>query len=371
MTSSDTEVSGYHCQVDRIRASSSRGGYSVIVGTDLLGRLGEVVDNELGVRPRAVVSNVTVAPLYGQRAAQALGTPPCLELEDGEVHKRWPTVETLCGSWLEQGLHRADSVLAIGGGVVTDTVGFAAAVYMRGISWVAVPTTLLAMVDAAIGGKTGVNLEGGKNLVGALWHPQLVVADVSTLSTLPERELAAGLAEVIKTAWIGDRSILRLLDRPVAAYCDCAPATWHELIVRSIQVKVRVVETDERESGPRKALNLGHTLGHALEAATEYRRLLHGEAVAWGLMAVESLARRRGLLTADSGALLQAALARLGPLPSIADLSWWRVLEAIVRDKKRDDLGVAWVLPTDEGVALDQRVSAAELQQVFAELQQT
>lgn len=342
-------------------------GHLVVLEHGAAGRLGELLRG-LGVEPpRAVVSNATVGPLYGRRCADLLEAP-WLELPDGEAHKRWGEVEGLCAHWLRVGLYRGQSVLAVGGGVVTDTVGFAAAVYLRGVAWVAVPTTLLAMVDAAVGGKTGVNLPQGKNLVGAFWPPRLVVVDVATLATLPERELRAGLVEVVKSAWIADQGLLDLLDPPPRRVGDLDAEGWAQVVGRAIRVKAAVVAADEREHGTRKALNLGHTLGHALEAATSYERFLHGEAVAWGLRAVALLARRRGVLSAAGGDRLTAVLARVGPLPEIADLDPDAVLGHLARDKKRDDLGVAWVLPTDDGVLLDQRVGAEEVRDVLEEL---
>jgi 3-dehydroquinate synthase len=348
--------------------ASERGDYAVVVGRRLLPRLATILADEQLPTPAAVVSNSVVGPLHARAVAQALGCGPALELPDGERFKRWPQVEAVCADWLARGVHRRQLVLAVGGGVVTDLVGFAAAVYLRGIDWLALPTTLLAMVDAAIGGKTGVNLDQGKNLVGAFWPPRLVVADVATLETLPQRELAAGLAEVVKAAVIGDRGLLELLAGPISPTADRTSPAWVETVARAVAVKARVVEADEREAGERQALNLGHTLAHALEAATGYRRFLHGEAVAWGLVAATLLSRRRSLLSPVTEERLLAAVARLGELPPVADIAAERILEHLAHDKKRDDLGVAWVLPTEEGVRLGQRVSAEELREVLTEL---
>lgn len=351
-----------------VTVSGERGSYDVVVDGGALGRLGELLDARSIARPRLAVTDTTVAPLHGRRAASALGMPPPVELPDGEVFKRWQQVEDLLGRWLDGGLHRGESVLAVGGGVVTDTVGFAAAIYLRGIDWVATPTTLLAMVDAAVGGKTGINLPVGKNLAGAFWAPRLVVADPEALHTLPGRELRAGLVEVVKAAWVGDRSLLELVERAAGGESPARGDIWEELIARAVAVKATVVGADEREAGARKALNLGHTLGHALEAASDYRRFLHGEAVAWGLAAATAIARRRGLLSEDSGRRLGSALARLGPFPPVRELEPERLLAHLSRDKKRDDLGVGWVLPTDSGVVLDQRVADDEARAVIEEL---
>jgi 3-dehydroquinate synthase len=345
----------------RLTVESERGPYSVIAEAGAVCRLAELIDEEGIHRPRAVVSNTTVGPLWGRPAAESFGAP-LIELADGEEHKRWSTVEGLLTEFLDRRLHRKDSVAAIGGGVLTDTVGFGAAVYLRGIDWVAIPTTLLAMVDASVGGKTGVNLEQGKNLVGAFWPPRQVVIDVHTLSTLPERELRAGMAEVIKTAWIGDHELLKL----VATDRDgLSTEHWQELVMRCVTVKARIVGEDEREAGRRAALNLGHTLGHALEAATGYTYFLHGEAVAWGLLAAARLGRRHDLLSSDGEEAIFAAVAALGPLPTLADIDSESVLSHLARDKKRSAEGIGWVLPTDDGFVIGHSVAAEEALEVL------
>jgi 3-dehydroquinate synthase len=352
----------------QIVVDSARGPYRVLVGQGLIGRLGDLVDELDVARPAAMVSNSVVGPLYGRQAAGSLGLDPPLELPDGEVYKRWAQVEAACTWFLEQGLHRNQLVIGIGGGVVTDMVGFAAAVYLRGIDWLAVPTTLLAMVDASVGGKTGVNLDQGKNLVGSFWPPRLVVADVSTLATLSPRELRAGLAELVKTAWLGDQSALELLDQRVDQYQALSPAQWQELVFRGVSVKARVVQEDELERGRRQALNLGHTVGHALEAATGYQRFLHGEAVAWGLLAEAVLARELGVLSEQGEDRLRAAVESLGELPPVNDIGLDLIMEHLAHDKKKDDLGIAWALPSDDGVVLGQRIDADRVRTSLAKL---
>jgi 3-dehydroquinate synthase len=350
-----------------LKISSERGAYEIIAEAGAVSRLGAVVDEEGLVRPRSVVSNSTVGPLWGTPAAASLDAP-LVELPDGEAHKRWPAVETLLGQWLDGGLHRGDSVTAVGGGVLTDTVGFAAAVYLRGVDWIAVPTTLLAMVDASVGGKTGVNIDQGKNLVGAFWPPRLVVVDVETLTTLPERELRAGMAEVVKTAWIGDHDLLTVVS---SSLDKAATEEWEELVMRCVAVKAEIVGQDERETGKRAALNLGHTLGHALEAATGYRHFLHGEAVAWGLLAAAKLGRRHGLLSGEGEEAIIMAVESLGTMPSLADIDPEAIGYYIGHDKKRSADGISWVLPTDNGIALNQRVASEEALEVFRELKKT
>lgn len=353
----------------RIEVSSARGVYPAIIGAGLLDDLAGVLDREGLDVPRSVVTDTTVAPLYGDTVAAALGLES-LALPGGEPNKRWHAVETTCRRWLDDGLDRHAFVLALGGGVVTDTVGFAAAVFLRGVRWIAAPTTLLGMVDAAVGGKTGFNLVEGKNLIGAFWPPRAVVADVATLATLAPRELSAGLAEVVKAAWIGDRDLLGLLPPADDIHRQAITAeTWERIVAGAVAVKAEIVAADEHEAGRRKALNLGHTLGHALEAATAYNRFLHGEAVAWGLEAAAILGRRHGVLSSDGEAELRDAARGLGRRPGIDDLDPERVCSFIAADKKRSDRGVGWVLPTDTGVVIDQLVDHTEVVEVFRELQ--
>jgi 3-dehydroquinate synthase len=355
--------------MQRLDIGSAHGDYQVLVGHGVLEDPRTAIESCGLDSPRAFVTDETVGPLHGRRIAAALGLE-AFELPGGETNKNWNAVEAVCRHWLEDQLDRSSSIIALGGGIVTDTAGFAAASYMRGIDWIAAPTTLLAMVDAAVGGKTGVNLPEGKNLVGAFWPPRLVLADTATLATLSGRELRAGLAEVVKAAWIGDRGLLELV--PATDDLDhnsLAPTGWNEIVMRSVRVKAEIVTADEREGGRRKALNLGHTLGHALETATGYERFLHGEAVSWGLEAAAVIARDRGLLSADGASALRGATHRLGRRPSIADLDADAVCSFIAADKKRDAGGVGWVLPTDTGVVLDQRVETAEAVAVLRRLQ--
>ena len=353
----------------KLEIRSASDDYTTIVGAGVLDRLVNWLEEAKLAIPHTVVSDTTVGPLYGRAVAATLGLE-LMELPGGETNKNWSTVEATCRRWLADGVDRSGSALAIGGGILTDTVGFAAATYLRGIAWVAAPTTLLGMVDASVGGKTGVNLPEGKNLVGAFWPPRLVIADTGTLSTLPARELRAGLAEVVKAAWISDRALLDLVpDEVELGYDSMPPPAWETLVARSVAIKAEVVAADERETGRRKALNLGHTLGHALEAATRYERFLHGEAVAWGLEAAAILGRRHELLSADGEKELRTVAKKLGERPGIADLDAEAVCSYIAVDKKRDADGVAWVLPTDDGVALDQRVETAEAVEVLEELQ--
>jgi 3-dehydroquinate synthase len=255
-------------------------------------------------------------------------------IPDGERAKTLGTVTRLYDAFLARDLDRASVVVAFGGGVVGDAAGFAAATFLRGIPIVQVPTTLLAQVDSAIGGKVGVNLSGGKNLVGAFHPPALVACDPDVLVSLPRREFRSGLYEVVKYGVIASRP---LFERVAAAADDLFAhdrTVLVPVIAECCRIKADVVSRDERESGPRRALNFGHTIGHALEAATRYRRFRHGEAIAYGMRAAAHLSVARGRLGVDDQARLEAVLQHLGPLPAVEDVPAAAVLEAIARDKK-------------------------------------
>lgn len=335
------------------------------VGEGLLAEVPELLERNLDGQRPFVVTDTTVGPLYGADIADRLKAP-CLELPTGEAHKQWPSVERVV-RWLVAGqADRRAALVAVGGGVVTDIVGFAAAITLRGIPWVAVPTTLLGMVDAAVGGKTGIDLDLGKNLIGAFWPPKAIVADPLTLATLDPRQTRAGLAEVIKSAMIAPSTLEHVLDSHLAPVAAGDPLRALELIVGCVRVKAEIVSLDEREAGPRKALNLGHTLAHGLEGATGFARFLHGEAVAWGLLGVLRIARDRGLLSTSEALTWAERVQALAPLPRLDGISWQRLSGFIARDKKRYGGHVGWVLPRLGGVVLDVAVSDEEAEHAFA-----
>ena len=245
-------------------------------GEGLLGEVAELVQPLEREHQIFVVSDETVGPLYGADVAEKLDAP-LLQLPAGEEHKRWSSVERVVRWLIANQVERRGLLVAIGGGVVTDIGGFAAAVALRGIQWVAIPTTLLGMVDAAVGGKTGVDLDVGKNLIGSFWPPRVTIADPLVLGTLDLRQVRSGLAEVIKSAMIAPSTLEHLLETHLASVASGDPLRALELIVGCVRVKGEVVNLDEREAGPRRALNLGHTLAHGLEAASDYKHFLHGE----------------------------------------------------------------------------------------------
>lgn len=254
--------------------------------------------------------------------------------DDAEAAKNLQTVEKVSRALVRAGADRHTLVIAIGGGVVGDVAGFVAASYLRGVALVQVPTTLVAQVDSAIGGKTGVNLVEGKNLVGAFYPPRLVLADPETLETLPEREFRGGLAEVIKYGVIADAKLFEFLESKMDALLRREPSALEHVIRRSIEIKAQVVGQDERESGLREILNFGHTFGHALESVTRYRRFQHGEAVAWGMMCAALLGHEVAGTPADAVSRIVALVRRIGPLPEWPKIETAKLLLAMHSDKK-------------------------------------
>jgi 3-dehydroquinate synthase len=271
-------------------------------------------------------------------------------------------VNRLYDGLLRGGADRSAVVVALGGGVVGDTAGFAAATYLRGVPLVQVPTTLLAQVDAAIGGKVGVNHPLGKNLIGAFYPPSLVVVDPRTLGSLKRREFRAGLYEVVKYAIMASAPLFARLQTDLNPIFDRQPAVLTPVIVECCRIKAELVSRDERESGPRRLLNLGHTAAHALEAITKYRRFRHGEAVGYGLLVASDIAASRQFLAGEDRTRIAQMIAQLGPLPAVSDLSVGEALEAVGRDKKVIKGKLHFVLPSEIGAAhVVDDVSAKEL----------
>lgn len=264
--------------------------------------------------------------------------------DDAETAKNLSTVENVAHMLVRAGADRRSLLVAVGGGVVGDVGGFVAASYLRGVALVQVPTTLVAQVDSAIGGKTGVNLAEGKNLVGAFYPPRLVLADPQALATLPEREFRGGLAEVIKYGVIADAKLFAFLERKMDAILRRDASALEHVIRRSIEIKARVVGKDERESGLREILNFGHTFGHALESVTRYRRFQHGEAIAWGMMCAALLGHEAAGMPADGVSRIVALVRRIGPLPAWPQVRPAEILRAMHADKKAHDGNLRFVL---------------------------
>jgi shikimate kinase / 3-dehydroquinate synthase len=336
-------------RLGRFHVRGMGSGYDVLIRAGSLDSMGAfLLATDLN-GPVALVCDDTVAELYAPRASQALeraGFPASSVLIPvGEASKNLDTVLYLWDAFLQAGLERGSTVVALGGGVVSDLVGFAAAAYLRGISWVAVPTSLLAMADASLGGKTGIDLPQGKNLVGAFHSPRLVLADTDLLSTLPECELRSGIAEVVKAGVIGDHMLFDLCSKGWGA----VQANWGEVVRRSMAVKVKVIQEDPYESGKRASLNLGHTVGHAIELVSGYE-LRHGEAVSIGMVAEARLAEEIGIAETGLAEQLALTLSSLGlPTRVPADLVRSAVLQAMGTDKKRASGKVLLALPVRIG----------------------
>jgi 3-dehydroquinate synthase len=346
-----------------VRATS--GTYPVEIAVEATRRLTAVID-ELGApRRRFIVSNPTVWRLHADTLS-GLSTEDPILIPDGERYKQLATVGRIYDALIKAAADRATTIVAVGGGVVGDIAGFAAATYLRGVPVVQVPTTLLAQVDSAIGGKVGVNHAAGKNLIGAYHQPTAVIVDPEVLASLPRREFRAGLYEVVKYGVIASRPLFDHVRTHLSQLFARDPAVLVPVIADCCRIKGRVVEEDERESGPRRALNFGHTLGHALEAVTRYRRFRHGEAVGYGMLAAAHLAVERGAMPAADRDALATLVTQMGPLPSVADLSARQLVEAVARDKKVIAGHLHFVLPVGIGatttvtdVTMDELIAAA------------
>jgi 3-dehydroquinate synthase len=270
-------------------------------------------------------------------------------IPDGERAKAFPTLQRLLGRFTDLHMNRYSTVIALGGGVVGDVTGFAASIYMRGIAVVQVPTTLLAQVDSSIGGKTGVNFRTTKNLVGTFHQPRLVLCDVQTLNTLPLREYRSGLYEAVKYGILGDRTLFDDFNAHLYEILHREPATVERLVARCASIKADIVSRDEKEGDLRRVLNLGHTVGHGLEAAGGFRRLKHGEAVGYGMIAAIRISRTMGRMTELEASCAESVIRAIGPLPALAGLKLEAVMGALLHDKKVRDGAIHFVLPVAIG----------------------
>jgi 3-dehydroquinate synthase len=353
----------------RVDVHSAGGDYSILIGDGLADRAAERLD-EWRVGPRRfVVSNPVVWRFHGPRMTAALPGAEVILVPDGERHKHLASVARIYDALVRAGADRGSVVVAVGGGVIGDMAGFAAATFLRGIGLVQVPTTLLAQVDASVGGKVGVNLAAGKNLVGAFYPPRLVVTDPLFLRTLPRREYRAGLYEMIKYGIACSADLFARLDREAAHLANPRSVDIATLIADCCRIKAAIVSADEREAGGRRVLNFGHTAGHAIEALTGYRRFRHGEAVAWGMLVAAQVAAGRGLISEDEDRALKAIVMRLGPLPPVANLPADGILDLVKRDKKVVDGSLHFVLPAGIGATqIVEDVSETELAQALVQV---
>jgi 3-dehydroquinate synthase len=333
----------------RFPVATPQRNYIAVVERGATARLPEFLPAKCG--RVFVVTERRVWDLHGERVRNACGDLKfdTLFFAGGEENKRMSHVEQFAEQMAERGADRSSLVIAFGGGIVTDLGGFLAAIYMRGIPVIQIPTTLLAQVDAAVGGKTGGNLVAGKNLIGCFHQPLAVLIDSDVLATLPEREYRAGLYEVIKHGVIASEPLFRVMESGRDAVFAQEPGVVEHMVAESVRIKAEVVTADEREGGLRRILNFGHTFGHALEAETKYTRFLHGEAVSWGMRAATHLASGLEMLAeADARAILEV-LNLYGPIPSVAEIDAEPLQTRLLKDKKTVQSRVHFVLPVRLG----------------------
>lgn len=332
--------------------------YPILIRSGLLANLAEY-ESLLNGTSAVIVSNTTVAPLYADTLKSKLGEiyqqVDVLTLPDGEAHKTWATLNLIFDRLLSNGADRKTVLFALGGGVIGDMTGFAAATYMRGVPFVQIPTTLLAQVDSSVGGKTAINHPLGKNMIGAFYQPRLVLCDLATLDTLPAREMSAGLAEVIKYGPIADMQFMEWLEVSIDAVLNKEPQALAHAVKRSCEIKAWVVGQDEKESGLRAILNFGHTFGHAIEAGLGYGQWLHGEGVGAGMVMAAELSFRLGLVDTSFVSRLKrlierAGLPTRGPVLDAADNAG-RYLELMRVDKKSEAGEIRFVVIDGPGKA--------------------
>ena len=345
----------------RVRVGLGERAYEVLIGAGLIERAGELLSAHLPRRRTAIVTDRNVADHHGERLAAALAagriTTDMIVLAPGEQTKSFEGLEHLTGRLLDLKLDRGDRIIAFGGGVVGDLAGFAAAVYKRGIDFIQVPTTLLAQVDSSVGGKTAIDVAAGKNLIGAFHQPVFVLADLDVLATLPDRQMRAGYAEVLKYGLLGDAAFFTWLEANAEAVLAREPAPLAHAIARCVEMKAQIVAEDARESGRRALLNLGHTFAHALESETGFGdALLHGEAVAAGCALAFRFSAELGLCAPELGGRVEAALAKAA-LPTRlhalagAPFDAERLADHMAQDKKADAGGLVFVLARELGEA--------------------
>jgi 3-dehydroquinate synthase len=321
--------------------------YPIHIGSQLIDQA-DLYKKHLKGSFTAVVTNQTVAPFYADRVLKTLEglgqKVRLIILPDGEVYKTWETLQTIFDALLESGADRKTTLIALGGGVIGDMTGFAAASYMRGIRFIQVPTTLLSQVDSSVGGKTGINHPLGKNMIGAFYQPQAVIADLDTLRTLPPKELAAGLAEVIKHGAIADADFFSWMEKNIEPLNACEPKAMEHAVQRSCEIKSHIVALDEKEGGVRATLNFGHTFGHAIEAGMGYGEWLHGEAVGCGMVLAADLSVRTGRLTTGDFQRIKNLVTAL-KLPSTPPkLGITRYIDLMSVDKKAEGGEVRYIL---------------------------
>ena len=353
----------------RIDVDTGTRSSAIWIGEGITEQLPSLLDSHNIGKRRFIVSSPVIWRLHGERFQRVLGGGEPILVPDGERYKNLQSVSRIYEVLIRAGADRGSAIVAVGGGVIGDTAGFAAATFLRGIALAHVPTTLLAQVDSSIGGKVGVTHALGKNMIGAFHQPAVVAIDPLLLGTLPRREFRSGLYEVVKYGMIASRDLFDRVARHMKEMFAKDPDALLPAIVESCRIKARVVSEDERESGLRRVLNFGHTVGHALEAVTKYRRYRHGEAIALGMLAAADLGVARGALAERERQALAQLIAQLGPLPTVADLGTDEVLEAMRRDKKVVHGRLHFVLAIEIGATMTvDDVTEDELRDVLKRL---
>lgn len=325
--------------------------YDIVIGHGILDDVGASVGTVARGRQIGIVSDSTVWALHGERVAARLRDAgfevvPAF-VQPGEQHKNLDSIAAILDAFLDARFERSSTIVALGGGVVGDMAGFAASILLRGVQFVQVPTTIVSQVDASVGGKTGVDHRRGKNLIGAFHQPALVLIDTDTLSTLPDRDVLAGLAEVVKHAIIRDPHLFSELEKSLDAFArrEAAPEDWVRLIARNCQIKAEVVSEDERESGLRAILNYGHTAGHAVESLGGYERYRHGEAILYGMRIAGAIAEKRGMWSEAERARHDSLIDRINREPAPTDMTPASVWDVMRSDKKAHSGAIRFVLP--------------------------
>ncbi len=346
--------------IERIKVDFGDRSYPIEIGSLILGDLGARLKELNLSRKVSVITNPIISNIYGKIVEEGLKRsgfgPIIITIPDGEEYKTLLWISHLYDELLSYRLDRRSAIVALGGGVIGDMAGFVAATYMRGIPYIQVPTTLLAQVDSSVGGKTGVNHIIGKNMIGAFYQPGLVWIDIKTLETLPERELRAGISEVIKYGIISDIELFKYLEKKIENIISLDESSLGHIIKRSCEIKAEVVSRDEREEGLRSILNFGHTIGHAIETLTNYTTYKHGEAVALGMLYEAKIANRMGLCDKDVMERLKDLILRSGLPTKLPDISADKIIEAMQVDKKVREEKIRIVLPEAIG-----RVSLSEI----------
>jgi 3-dehydroquinate synthase len=350
----------------RFRVETPQRAYDAIVERGAILRIPDVLPVHAG--KVFVVATGDVWKLHGDKVKDALGSRPhqVLFFPGGEPRKRLQEVEALAEQMMAAGGDRSSVVIAFGGGITNDVAGFLAAIFMRGVPVIQIPTTLLAQVDAAIGGKTGVNLVSGKNLIGSFHQPLAVLIDPDVLRTLSDREFRAGLYEIVKAGVIRDADLFHFLRNNADRVLERDADALEHIIAAAVRIKAEVVTADEREGDLRRILNFGHTIGHALEAETRYERFLHGEAVAFGMHAATTLAEKTGKLRAQDAAAIHEGVRLFGPIPKLDGISAGNLLARLGSDKKTVQGKVHFVLPTKIGeVAIVSGIDSAVIREAI------